>query len=321
MTDMQKAMTALFDGEFSEAQAISFLENLRDKGETADEILGVVHFLRHRMIPVDVPGLRLMDVCGTGGDAKNTFNISTAVAFVLAGAGIPVAKHGNRAVTSQSGSADVLKALGVNVDVTPAQVVRCIREIGIGFLFAPSFHPVLKNVAVVRKKIGTRTVFNIVGPLVNPACPACQVVGVYSPSLLWPVAQVLQKLGVTGVVVHGEDGLDEVTLTGKTKLCWVQGDQIIEDSFDPQTVGYAYCTPESLQGGDAIANARRLKKVLKGHSEPVDHCVHLNAALALKAYGRVSDMKEGLLVVQESISSGKAFEKLERLIEVSNMSA
>lgn len=319
MTDIQKAMTALFDGEFSEVQAISFLERLRDKGETADEILGVVNFLRSRMVFLDIPGLKLMDVCGTGGDAKNTFNISTAVAFVLAGAGIPVAKHGNRAVSSQSGSADVLKALGVNVESSPQQIIRCIREVGIGFLFAPSFHPILKNVAAIRKKIGTRTIFNIVGPLVNPTRPACQVVGVYSPDLLKPVAHVLKALGVTGVVVHGEDGMDEVTLTGKTKLCWVKSGKISEETFDPAEVGYAPCTPESLQGGDAAANARRLRKTLKGHSEPIDHCVHLNAALGILTYGLAADFKDALLLVQESISSGKAFEKLERLIEISNM--
>ncbi len=316
---MEESMNAILSGNISEADSIRFLTLLRDKGETVEEIKGAVLAIRSKATNLSLKNKEVIDVCGTGGDGKNTFNISTAVAFVLAGAGIVVAKHGNRAVSSQSGSSDVLKAIGVNIDASPELVARCIDEIGVGFLFAPLYHSALKTVAEARKKIGTRTLFNIIGPMLNPAGAKKQVIGVYENRLRPLVAQVLKELGSqTVAVVHGADGLDEVTLAGKTNITFLKNGQITEEIFDPKSVGYDLCKSEDLVGGDSATNAKRLKKVLKGHSEPIDHCVHLNAALALRVAGKTDDWREALLIVQESISSGRAYEKLEELIEMTN---
>lgn len=317
--EMDRAMSEILSAKISEQDIILFLTRLRDKVETVDEIEGAARALRAKMIRCPVESTDFIDVCGTGGDGQHTFNISTAVAFVVAGAGVKVAKHGNRAVSSKSGSSDVLTALGVKVDVTPEVAARCIDQIGVGFLFAPLYHPALKIVAEARKKIGTRTLFNIIGPLVNPANAKKQVVGVYDDKLREVVANVLLKLGSTNVaVVHGQDGLDEVTLTSLTNITFLNTKGIAQKVFDPHEVGYNFCTPADLRGGDATENAKRLRRVLKGHSEAIDHCVHLNSALALCVAGKASEMKEGILLAQESISSGKAYQKLEQLIEMTN---
>ena len=319
VAEMESALDAILSGGVSQTDIILFLTLLRDKGESPEEIKGAVTALRQRAQKLGQKAKEVIDTCGTGGDRKNTFNISTTAAFVVAGAGVAVAKHGNRAVSSASGSADVLKKLGVNIDAPPAVVARCVDEIGIGFLFAPVYHPTLKAVQDARQKIGTKTIFNIVGPLINPAGARKQVIGVYDPRLVSVIASVLKDLGSESLaVVHGDDGLDELTLTSTTKICFLKKGRIFNEIFDPRSVGYPFCRPEDLRGGTAGENALRLRKMLKGHSQAVDHCVHLNAALALIVAGQADDFKEGLLLAQESVSSGKAFEKLEALIELSN---
>lgn len=319
VAEMESALDAILAGGVSETNIVLFLILLRDKGESAEEIKGAVTALRQRAQRLPLKSKEVIDTCGTGGDQKNTFNISTASAFVVAGAGVKVAKHGNRAVSSASGSADVLKKLGVNIDAHPALVARCVDEIGIGFLFAPVYHPTLKAVAEARRKIGTKTIFNIVGPLMNPAGAKKQVIGVYDPKLLPVIASVLKDVGSESLaIVHGNDGLDELTLAATSQICFLKEGKIFNETFDPRSVGYPFCRPEDLKGGTPIDNAHRLRKMLKGHSQPVDHCVHLNAALALMTAGKAGDFKEGLLCAQESISSGKAYEKLEMLIELSN---
>ncbi|MBI2339002.1 MAG: anthranilate phosphoribosyltransferase [Deltaproteobacteria bacterium] len=320
VAEMESALDAILAGGVSETDIVLFLVLLRDKGESAAEIKGAVTVLRQRAQKLHLKSKEIIDTCGTGGDRKNTFNISTASAFIVAGAGVPVAKHGNRAVSSSSGSADVLKKLGVNIEAPPAVVVRCVDEIGIGFLFAPVYHPVLKAVAAARQKVGTKTIFNIVGPLMNPAGARKQMIGVYDPLLLPVIASVLKDLGSESLaVVHGDDGLDEVTLTTKTQICFLKEGKIFNKAFDPRSVGYPFCRPEALRGGTAEENAHRLRKMLSGHSQAVDHCVHLNAALALMVAGKAADFREGLLLAQESISSGRAYEKLEALVEMSNV--
>ncbi len=317
--EMQGAMAEILSGNIKERDIIAWLTFLRDKGESSDEIKGAVQALQKKALKLSLKTRDVIDTCGTGGDQKDTFNISTAAAFVLAGAGITVAKHGNRAVSSRSGSADVLKACGVNVDAPPEIVARCVDEIGIGFLFAPLYHSSLKTVAEARKKIGTKTIFNILGPLLNPAGAKRQVIGVYDQRLLPLMVQVLKELGsASAAVVHGGDGLDEVTLTTTTTIFLLKNGKISEEIFDPRSVGYPYCLPQDLQGGEAAQNAHRLRKMLKGHSQPIDHCVHLNAALAIRVAGKTDDMREALLMVQESISSGKAYQKLEALVEMTN---
>jgi len=313
-------MQAVLDDQLSEKELTRFLLALRNKGETSEEIWGLVNTLKKVALPFEFGG-DLLDTCGTGGDLKNTFNISTAVAFVLAGCDIKVAKHGNRAVSSRSGSADVLKALGVNVEASVETSKHCLEKVGIAFLWAPLYHPALKKVAAVRQKIG-KTVFNIIGPLLNPAGAKKQVIGVFDEKLLDLLPPVLKKMGTTkAAVVHGSDGMDELTLTGPSYISWYEGGEVKREIFDPRSVGYDYCRHQDLEGGDAEQNAKRLRRVLKGHSEAIDHCVHLNAALAVMVAGQAGDFKEALLKVQESISSGKAYQKLEELVRESQVKA
>lgn len=318
-TEMEAAMQMILAGGIGEDDLVHFLTLLRDKSETAEEIQGAVMALKRQALQLPCKTVDVLDTCGTGGDEKNTFNISTATAFVVAGAGIPVAKHGNRAVSSKCGSADVLGALGVNVEASPETVARSVDQIGLGFLFAPVYHRALHHVAQARKKIGTKTIFNILGPLLNPAGAKKQVIGVYEERLLPLIATVLKNLGATDLaVVHGNDGLDELTLAATTKICRLHKNKIVFDTFDPHSVGYGFCRPADLRGGTAAENAARMKKMLKGHSQPIDHCVHLNAALAIQVYGRATDFTEALLMAQESVASGRAYEKLEALIEITN---
>ncbi len=319
VSQMETALEEILSGRVEEKEVVSWLNLLRDKGEKAEEIKGAVVALRKRAVLLSCKTREVLDTCGTGGDQKNTFNISTAVAFVVAGAGVAVAKHGNRAVSSQSGSADVLRACGVKVDASPEVVASCVDQIGIGFLFAPLYHATLKAVSAARQKIKTKTIFNILGPLLNPAGAPRQMIGVYDAKLLLLMGTVLKELGTKkALLVHGHDGLDEVTLTSKSSLLWVQEGKMREEIFDPTILGYPFCRPEELTGGTAEENAKRLKKTLKGHSQAVDHCVHINAAFALLVADRAKDIKEALLMAQESISSGRAYEKLERLVEMTN---
>ncbi|MBX7147858.1 anthranilate phosphoribosyltransferase [bacterium] len=318
-SQMEEAMSFLLSGTEDAELIKRFLKALSAKKETADEILGAARFLRSKSQKITLQNPDVLDTCGTGGDGKNTFNISTATAFVLAGGGVRVAKHGNRAVSSNSGSSDVLKELGVNIDASPVIVARCIDNIGIGFLFAPQYHQTLKNVAPIRKELAQKTIFNILGPLLNPANAKKQVMGVYDARLLDIISKVLAQLGVTqGAVVHGSDGLDEVTLTGTTQIAFIKNGIITKETFDPQSVGYAPCQLDNLKGGGPAENAKRLRHVLKGHSEAIDHCVHLNAALGFMVAGLANNFKDGLLLAQGSISSGKAYQKLEALIEMTH---
>lgn len=317
--EMASAMKEIMSGQVPEEAIVSFLTLLRDKGEVLAEVKGAVKVLREFSVKVSVNAENLVDTCGTGGDARGTFNISTAAAFVAAGAGVRVAKHGNRAVSSQSGSADVLEKLGVRIELEPVQVRKCLTEAGFGFFFAPRFHPAMKNVAGARKKIGTRTIFNLLGPMTNPANPLAQVIGVYDRQKMTLMAEVLRDLGSTRVLlVHGEDGLDEITLTGKTYFVALGSGKIGEGEIDPEDLGLELCSAEDLKGRDADYNAMMLKGLLEGFESPLRTAVQLNAAAALMVSGRASGLEEGLTIAEHSLDQGRAYEVLKDVIRISN---
>lgn len=317
--EMESVFSEIFSTKCSENDVRDFLVLLFQKGETFEEILGAARFLLKNGRSLTCQSRDIIDCCGTGGDQKNTFNFSTAVAFVLAGAGCVVAKHGNRAVSSKSGSADILKELGVNVEASDEVVKKCIDEVGIGFLYAPNFYPLLKQVAAVRKSISHRTIFNLLGPLLNPARAKKQLVGVYDKKYVPILAEVLKELGSeSAIVVSSEDGMDEFSLTSHNNVSRLQNGKIQNLNFDPRESGYAFCTEKDLRGGTEQENAIRLKTCLKGHSQPLDHVVHINAAWGLMAAGRAQSFMDGLLLAQQAISSGRAFRKLEDLIEASH---
>jgi anthranilate phosphoribosyltransferase len=312
------AFEQMMAGEATPSQMGALLMALRVRGETVDEITGAVTAMRARMLRVDAPP-GAIDVVGTGGDASGSFNISTCAALIVAGAGVPVAKHGNRALSSRSGAADVLSSLGVKIDITPEQVGRCIAEAGIGFMFAPSHHPAWKNVGPTRVELATRTIFNLLGPLANPAGVKRQMVGVFSKQWVLPLAQVLKNLGSEAVwVVHGSDGLDEITLTGPTFVAALEGGAIRSFEVSPEDVGLKRVAGEALKGGNAAANAVALQSVLDGKTSPYRDVALLNAAAALVVAGRAKDLKEGLTLGLQSIDSGAAAERLKRLVAVSN---
>lgn len=319
--EMKQAMTFIMEGKATDAQIGAFLVALRMKGETVAEITGAARVMREKAQHLEIKRDRpVVDTCGTGGDAKNTFNISTATAFVVAGAGLKVAKHGNRSVSSQCGSADVLEALGVNLKVPPEVVTRCIEEIGIGFLFAPYFHPAMKYAIRPRKELGLRTIFNILGPLTNPALADYQVMGVYDKKWLVPLAEVLKNLGLKGVmVVHGEGGYDEITVTGETYVAELEDGMIKEYEISPEMLGLKRAEPEEIKGGDKESNARIIKDILSGKEEGAKRdVVLLNAAGVFKITGLALDWQRGINMAKEVIASGKAVEKLEKLVEMTN---
>ncbi len=317
--EMVSVMKEIMEGKAPEDDIVAFLTLLRDKGEIMAEIKGAVRVLREFMVKVSVNQDNLVDTCGTGGDGRGTFNLSTAAAFVVAGAGVRVAKHGNRAISSKSGSADILEKLGVRIELEPVQVRKCLVEAGFGFFFAPRFHPAMKNVADARKKIGTRTIFNLLGPLANPANPLAQVIGVYDRKKMTVLAQVLRDLGSTRVLlVHGEDGLDEITLTGKTYCVAMAGGKIAELEIDPEDLGLELCSPEELKGKDADYNAMMLKGLLEGYESPLRTAVMLNAAAGLMVSGRAGSMEEGLTISEHSLDQGRAYEVLKDVIRISN---
>jgi anthranilate phosphoribosyltransferase len=272
--------------------------------------------MRAKAIPVRVNG-PVVDTCGTGGDGSATFNISTAAAFVVAGAGLKVAKHGNRAMSSQCGSADVLESLGVKIELTAPQVERCLEEVGIGFMFAPAFHPAMKYAAAPRREIGIRTVFNILGPLTNPAGAKAQVLGVADGSLLEKMALVLKSLGCGhALVVHGEDGLDELTNTAKTHICELKDGCIKSYTVSPENFGLSRASLDSLKGGTAEQNAARLRSLLAGASGPARDIVLMNTAAALLAGDKVNSLEQGLNLARETIDSGRALATMEQLIKL-----
>ncbi|WP_441241642.1 anthranilate phosphoribosyltransferase [Tardiphaga sp. 768_D3_N2_1] len=312
------AFDSMMSGEATPSQMGGLLMALRVRGETVDEITGAVEVMRAKMLRVDAPP-GAVDVVGTGGDGSGSVNVSTCASFIVAGCGVPVAKHGNRALSSRSGAADVLAALGVRIDLTPDDVSRCLKETGIGFMFAPAHHPAMKNVGPTRVELATRTIFNLLGPLSNPAGVTRQMVGVFSRQWVLPLAQVLKNLGSESAwVVHGSDGLDEITLTGPTFVAALENGNIRSFEISPEDAGLPRTGPDSLKGGDAQENAASLQAVLDGKPSAFRDVALLNAAAALVVAGKVKDVKEGVALGQKSLDSGAALEKLKRLVTVSN---
>jgi anthranilate phosphoribosyltransferase len=312
------AFDRMMSGEATPSQMGGLLMALRVRGETVEEITGAVSAMRSKMLRVEAPP-DAVDVVGTGGDASGSYNISTCAAFIVAGCGVPVAKHGNRALSSRSGAADVLSALGVKIDLAPAEISRCIAEAGIGFMFAPAHHPAMKHVGPTRVELGTRTIFNLLGPLSNPAGVRRQMVGVFSKQWVEPLAHVLRNLGSErAYVVHGSDGLDEITISGPTSVAALDNGQVRTFEITPEDVGLPRAKPEAVRGGDADANAEALKAVLQGKPSPFRDVAVFNAAAALVVAGKADDLKAGVALAQKSIASGEAEGRLDRLIAVSN---
>ena len=312
------AFDSMMSGEATPSQMGGLLMALRVRGETVDEITGAVTAMRAKMLRVDAPA-GAVDVVGTGGDGSGSVNVSTCAAFIVAGAGVPVAKHGNRNLSSRSGSADVLSALGVKLDIKPDLVGRCVSEAGIGFMFAPAHHPAMKNVGPTRVELATRTIFNLLGPLSNPAGVRRQMVGVFSRQWVLPLAQVLKNLGSQSVwVVHGSDGLDEITLTGPTFVAALENGTIRSFEVRPEDADLPCVGGEALKGGDAAANAIALQSVLDGLPSPYRDVALLNAAATLIVAGRAATLKEGVAIGRSALDSGAAAAKLKHLIAVSN---
>ncbi|MCX5494182.1 anthranilate phosphoribosyltransferase [Kaistia dalseonensis] len=316
--EAEDAFDVIMSGEATPAQIGGFLMALRVRGETVDEITGAVATMRAKMTTVEAPE-GAIDVVGTGGDGSHTYNISTASAFVVAGAGVPVAKHGNRALSSRSGAADVLMALGVNVDIPPATISRAIREAGIGFMFAPAHHSAMKHVGPARVELGTRTIFNLLGPLSNPAGVKRQLVGVYAAEWVEPLAHVLAALGSESAwIVHGAGGVDEITTAGPTKVAALTEGKIETFTIEPGEVGLPVSPIEAIKGGDAVYNAAALRGVLNGARGAYRDTVLLNAAATLIVAGRASSLAQGVAMAALSIDEGRAHERLDRLVAVTN---
>jgi anthranilate phosphoribosyltransferase len=323
------AMEAIMSGAATNAQIAAFLTALRMKGETVEELIGFAQVMRQKAVRVRTRGEEvaaltgtdremLIDTCGTGGDAAGTFNVSTATAFVVAGAGLKVAKHGNRSVSSLCGSADVVETLGINLELTPAQVARCIDEVGIGFLYAPLLHTAMRHVMAARREMGIRTVFNMLGPLTNPASANAQVIGVYAVSLTEPLARVLAELGTfRAFVVHGADGLDEISTTGESRISEVREGVVRSFTVRPEDFGLARATMADLLGGDRTQNADIIRALLNGEPGPKRDIVLMNAAAALVAGARARDLKDGVELAARSIDGGAARTKLTALVALS----
>ncbi len=318
LEESTQAFDRMMSGEATPSQMGGLLMALRVRGETVDEITGAVRTMRAKMLAVEAPD-DAIDVVGTGGDASGSYNISTCAAFIVSGAGVPVAKHGNRALSSRCGAADVLATLGVRIDLAPDAISRCIREAGIGFMFAPAHHPAMKHVAATRVELGTRTIFNLLGPLSNPARVKRQMVGVFSRQWVEPIAHVLRNLGSErAIVVHGSDGLDEITTAGPTRVASFENGAVRAFDLSPEDFGFPKVRSDALRGGDAKENAAALLDVLKGKKGPFRDVAILNAAAALVVAGRASDLQGGILIAKKSIDSGEAEGRLERLIAISN---
>jgi anthranilate phosphoribosyltransferase len=324
------AMEAIMSGAATNVQIAAFLTALRMKGETVEELIGFAQVMRQKVVRVptragDIVAATgtdremLIDTCGTGGDASGTFNVSTATAFVVAGAGLKVAKHGNRSVSSLCGSADVVETLGIDLELTPAQVGRCVDEVGIGFLYAPLLHTAMKHVMVARREMGVRTVFNMLGPLTNPAGANAQVIGVYAHALTEPLARALAELGtIRAFVVHGADGLDEISNTGESEIVEVHEGVVRAGRVRPEDFGLARAAIRDLQGGDREENARIIRGLLGGERGPRRDIVLMNAAAALVVGGKARDLKEGVALAASSIDGGSATAKLAALVDLSH---
>ena len=312
-------MNEIMSGEATPTQVASFLTALRMKGETVQEITGAARVMREKADHVKVHSNCVLDTCGTGGDQMETFNISTAVAFVVAGAGVTVAKHGNRSVSSRSGSADVLSALGVNIEIPKEKVEQCLAKVGMGFLFAPLLHQAMKYAVTPRREIGIRTIFNLLGPLTNPANATHQLIGIYDGALTESIAMVLNNLGTCrAMVVHGEEGLDEISLCGPTKVSELRDNQVTTYSISPEQLGLMQCRLEDLHGGTPEECAAILRGVLQGEKGPKRDVVLLNSGAALLTSGIAGTIPQGMDLAVESIDSGKAQSKLDLLVQVTN---
>ena len=312
------AFNDMLSGEVTPAQMGAFLMALRVRGETVEEITGAVRAMRAKMLTVNAPA-DAIDIVGTGGDSSGSYNVSTLASLITAACGVPIAKHGNRAASSKSGASDVLSALGVAVGVTPAQVEACIRDAGIGFMAAPTHHAATRHVAPVRVELGTRTIFNILGPLSNPANVKRQLVGVFSRALLEPLAQVFHNLGSEKVwLVHGSDGLDEMTTTGATWVSALEDGKVRSFEVTPEEAGLSRANPADLKGGDPAYNAAALRAVLDGANSAYRDIAVFNAAAALIVAGKADGLKHGAALAAEAIDSGRARAVLERLVAVSN---
>ena len=317
MEEAAEAMDEIMEGEATPAQFGAFVTALRMKGETPDEVAGMARTMRQRSLHVQVDG-PLVDTCGTGGDASGTFNISTAAGFVVAGAGVKVAKHGNRAMSGACGSADVLEALGVKIDLGPEEVERCLEQVGFGFMFAQRFHPSMRFAAGPRREIGIRTVFNILGPLTNPAGAKTHLIGVADPKVAETMAEVLGRLGSShALVVHGSDGLDEITLGDETQVWELKDGEVSSYSVSPEDLGLGRVSRDDLQVAGVEESTETLRNVLEGKHGPARDLVLANAAGALVAAGRAATLKEGVPLAAESIDSGAAKGKLNALVELS----
>ncbi|MEQ9519968.1 MAG: anthranilate phosphoribosyltransferase [Parvibaculum sp.] len=316
--DAEHAFEAMMSGEVTSGQIGGFLMALRVRGETVDEITAGAKIMRAKAVKIDAPAGSL-DTCGTGGDASGTYNISTAAAFAVAACGVPVAKHGNKALSSKSGSAEVLEKLGVRLDLKPAQIKRCIEEAGIGFMFAPAHHAAMKHVGPTRSELGTRTIFNLLGPLSNPAGAPFQVMGVFAKKWVEPLAHVLKNLGSTRVwVVHGSDGLDELTTTGPSHVAELKNGKISTFEISPEDAGLPRAKPADLKGGDPEENTAALRRLLDGERGAYHDIVVLNAAAALLVAGKVQMLKQGVDMAADAIASGRARQALQKLVSISN---
>jgi anthranilate phosphoribosyltransferase len=317
-TEAQMVMELVLSGEISTAQIASFLVALRMKGETADELVGFARAMRAKgtKVKAGIMGEPLLDTCGTGGDGSCTFNVSTVAAFVIAGAGVKVAKHGNRSISSQCGSADILEALGVHIALTPGQIARSIREVGIGFMFAPAMHPAMKHAQPARIELKMRTAFNLLGPLTNPAGANVQLVGAPSLRAAELMAEALASLGLQrGFVVHGLDGLDEITTTGETRVLEIRGGAIGEQTLTPEDFGVPFADAMDLKGADKETNRQIALEVLQGAAGPRRDIVLVNAAAAFVATGRAETFREGVAIAAECIDKGCAIAKLQQLVQ------
>ncbi|MDY6861410.1 MAG: anthranilate phosphoribosyltransferase [Thermodesulfobacteriota bacterium] len=317
---MIAVMEEIMNGKATPSQIASFLTALRCKGETVDEITGAAEVMRMKAESIKISAKNiLVDTCGTGGDEMNTFNISTVAAFVAAGAGIRIAKHGNRSVSSKCGSADLMEALGVNINMTPLNVSKCIEKIGIGFLFAPIFHKAMKHASLTRKEIGIRTIFNILGPLTNPASARAQVIGVYDSSLTESLAHVLKNLGTKeAMIINGHPGMDEISITGPTRVSHLKDGRVKNYTIDPGEFGYSLRQRERLGGGDVDRNREIAVSILEGKKGFEREIVEINAAAAVLVGGGAQSLREGIMAARNSIDQGRAKKKLDDLVVFSN---
>ncbi|MCF8110959.1 MAG: anthranilate phosphoribosyltransferase [Desulfobacteraceae bacterium] len=320
--EMSAMLGHIFTGSTTDAQIGALMGALATKGETYEELAGAARAMRKKAIRIETPARDVIDTCGTGGDSTGTFNISTVTAFVVAGCGVVVAKHGNRSISSQCGSADLLEALGVNLEVDPEIVEEAITDIGIGFLFAPRHHGAMKYAAKARKEVGLRSIFNMLGPLTNPAAANRQLVGVFAPELTEMFARALKRLGAKrALVVHGHDGMDEISVCAPTRVCELKDDRITTYDISPDSYFGRLADPEEILGGDSDLNARITKNILSGEKGACRDIVLINSAAALMAADRAQSIKEGIAMAQSSIDTGAAMDKLESLVEFTRENA